>query len=105
VQQVISYAASCFDGHMVQNLQSAYLCNSTITELHSMQLLRGAAGKVRPRLLARCAMSAVASPPEVIVRQENGLGRLTLARSKQLNALGAGTQWQFHHVSKYRSSS
>jgi hypothetical protein len=49
-------------------------------------------------------MSAVASPAEVILRQDNGLGRLTLARSKQLNALGAGMQWQFHHVSKYRSS-
>jgi hypothetical protein len=59
-----------------------------------MQLLRGAAGKARPRLLAGCAMSAVASPAEVIVRQDNGLGRLTLARSKQLNALGAGMQWQ-----------
>ncbi|WIA16505.1 hypothetical protein OEZ85_013183 [Tetradesmus obliquus] len=54
-----------------------------------MHLLRGAAGKARPRLLARCAMSAVARPPEVVVTKENGLGRLTLARSKQLNALAA----------------
>jgi enoyl-CoA hydratase/carnithine racemase len=41
-------------------------------------------------------MSAVASPPEVIVTKENGLGRLTLARSKQLNALGAGAHWQLN---------
>lgn len=68
-----------------------------------MHLLRGAAGKARPRLLARCAMSAVARPPEVVVTKENGLGRLTLARSKQLNALGAGMRWQLQQA-WYRSS-